>query len=240
METFKRVLRVLGAVVGGMTALFGLTGIVAGEYALALIVIAFGVGLLFLSLHRSPEAKAEAAIRAQARRSERFAKAEQARADAERRARLASEERTRQEEKRRQQQQAQQAAWHEHVMRQQEEEQAWQRARTQRQPQQPPPPRQEASPRYGAEGCRATVPPYKPRRQQERELRDERKAAAREEGVACCPRCGSTSLSANKRGFKGSTAFLFGPLAGTFGMNKLRITCLNCGYQYRPGKKSMI
>ena len=53
---------------------------------------------------------------------------------------------------------------------------------------------------------------------------------------ACCPRCGSTSLSVNKQGFGAGKAIFIGPLAGTIGMNKLKITCLNCGYKYKPGK----
>lgn len=63
-------------------------------------------------------------------------------------------------------------------------------------------------------------------------------------GVACCPKCGSTSLSANKKGFsfgKAATgAFIAGPVGlvgGTLGANKLEVTCLNCGHKFRPGKK---
>ena len=29
-----------------------------------------------------------------------------------------------------------------------------------------------------------------------------------------------------------------GAVAGTFGMNKMKITCLNCGYTYKPKKKT--
>jgi len=230
MEVAKKILRVLGVVFGGGIVLIGLMGIIAEEYTIAFVFLAIGAGLLYLSLHRSPAEKAEAAIRAQARRSERLARAEQARADAERRARLASEERVRQEGKRRQQRQAQQAAWHEHVMRQQQEEQARQHA----QAQQPPPPR------YETVDWRASASTYKSKRQQQNDLRDERKAAARDEGVACCPRCGSTSLSINKKGFGAGKAIVFGPLAGAIGMNRLKITCMNCGYQYRPGKRSRV
>lgn len=57
-----------------------------------------------------------------------------------------------------------------------------------------------------------------------------------------CPKCSSTSLSANKKGFSGKKAVAgavltggLGLLAGTIGSNKIKITCLNCGYQFAPG-----
>nr|WP_325298434.1 hypothetical protein [uncultured Dysosmobacter sp.] len=64
-------------------------------------------------------------------------------------------------------------------------------------------------------------------------------------GVACCPKCGSTSLSANKKGFSAGKAAagmflsssLAGAVAGGIGSNKVEITCLNCGHKFKPGKK---
>lgn len=64
-------------------------------------------------------------------------------------------------------------------------------------------------------------------------------------GVACCPKCGSTSLSANKKGFSAGKAAagmflsssLAGAVAGEIGANKVEITCLNCGHKFKPGKK---
>lgn len=60
-------------------------------------------------------------------------------------------------------------------------------------------------------------------------------------GVACCPKCGSTSISANRKGFgvgkAAAGAFLAGPyglVAGGIGSKKVVITCLNCGYQWKP------
>ncbi len=54
----------------------------------------------------------------------------------------------------------------------------------------------------------------------------------------CCPKCGSTQLSANKKGFSGKKAVAggiltggIGLLAGTIGSNKIIITCLSCKYQ---------
>jgi len=60
----------------------------------------------------------------------------------------------------------------------------------------------------------------------------------------CCPKCGSNQLSANKKGFSGKKAVAgavltggIGLLAGTIGSNKIIITCLNCGHQFKPGDR---
>ena len=59
-------------------------------------------------------------------------------------------------------------------------------------------------------------------------------------GVACCPKCGSTSLSANQKGFGigkavvGAAAFgAIGLAAGNIHKHKLRVTCLNCGHSWK-------
>ena len=77
-----------------------------------------------------------------------------------------------------------------------------------------------------------------------KEQAKQRVAENKASGVACCPKCGSTSLSANKKGFsfgKAATgAFIAGPVGlvgGTLGANKLEVTCLNCGHKFRPDKK---
>lgn len=58
-----------------------------------------------------------------------------------------------------------------------------------------------------------------------------------------CPKCGSTSLYADKKGFSGRKAVAgalltggIGLVAGTIGSNKLEITCLNCGAKFKPGQ----
>ena len=59
-----------------------------------------------------------------------------------------------------------------------------------------------------------------------------------------CPNCGSTQITANRRGFRlGSAALggmLFGRvgalLGGLGGRNKIRITCLKCGHVFKPGE----
>lgn len=72
----------------------------------------------------------------------------------------------------------------------------------------------------------------------------ERIAAAEAAGEAYCPKCGSTSLTANKKGYgigKGVIgAAVAGPIglaAGNLGRQKILVTCLNCGYQFKPGKR---
>lgn len=61
--------------------------------------------------------------------------------------------------------------------------------------------------------------------------------------VIGCPKCGSTQITANKKGFSGKKAVAgavltggIGLLAGTIGSNKIKITCLSCGNQFQPGE----
>lgn len=68
---------------------------------------------------------------------------------------------------------------------------------------------------------------------QEKELKDTPK----------CPKCGSTALSSNKKGYgigKGIVgAALLGPVglaAGAIGSGKVVLTCLKCGHKFKPGK----
>lgn len=85
----------------------------------------------------------------------------------------------------------------------------------------------------------APAPPITKRGQAKQRIKENRAA-----GVACCPKCGSTSLSANKKGFSAGKAtagiFLTGGLAGAvaggIGANKVEVTCLNCGHKFHPGK----
>lgn len=115
--------------------------------------------------------------------------------------------------------------------------------------------RKERTVRPAREVPRWPVPPppertaaaWESKKAKQQRVANERKQQAAADGVACCPRCGSTSLSVNKKGFGGGKATvgmigfgLGGAVAGTYGMNKLKITCMNCGYRYKPGKKSRI
>lgn len=63
-------------------------------------------------------------------------------------------------------------------------------------------------------------------------------------GIVYCPKCHSTSLSANKKGFSIGKAIIgagllgpFGLTAGNLGSGKVKVTCLNCGHQFTPGKR---
>jgi DNA-directed RNA polymerase subunit RPC12/RpoP len=67
-------------------------------------------------------------------------------------------------------------------------------------------------------------------------------AAAQDDDVRC-PKCGSTSLTANKKGFGIGKALVgaaltggVGLLAGGIGKNKVEVTCLKCGKQFKAGK----
>lgn len=58
-----------------------------------------------------------------------------------------------------------------------------------------------------------------------------------------CPSCGSTQITANKKGFSGGKALTgavltggIGLLAGTLGSKKIQITCLACGNTFKPGE----
>lgn len=60
-------------------------------------------------------------------------------------------------------------------------------------------------------------------------------------GMAKCPRCGSTSLSGNKKGFGVGKAVVgawaIGPLglmAGNISAKKVHVTCLKCGKRFLP------
>ena len=66
----------------------------------------------------------------------------------------------------------------------------------------------------------------------------------REEGIPYCPKCKSTHLTADKKGFgvgkAAAGAVLAGPyglLAGGLGSRKVTITCMNCGHQFKPGRR---
>lgn len=64
------------------------------------------------------------------------------------------------------------------------------------------------------------------------------------EKIACCPKCGSTSLTSHKKGFGIGKAVIgfgltggVGLAAGNIGAKKVRVTCLKCGKQFWAGKK---
>lgn len=65
----------------------------------------------------------------------------------------------------------------------------------------------------------------------------------RDEELIKCPKCGSTQLSAGNSGFglgkAAAGGLLLGPiglLGGFIGSNKVIVTCLNCGKQWKAGQ----
>lgn len=66
------------------------------------------------------------------------------------------------------------------------------------------------------------------------------------EDIVRCPECGSTQLTANKKGYSLGKAIaggvitltpIVGVATGLIGKNKIIITCLSCGKQFEPGKR---
>ena len=63
------------------------------------------------------------------------------------------------------------------------------------------------------------------------------------EGTVYCPKCYSTNITANKRGFKFGRAIVAGTLTlgvglltGAAGKDKIEVTCLKCGHTWKAGK----
>ena len=63
-------------------------------------------------------------------------------------------------------------------------------------------------------------------------------------GTPYCPKCLSTSITGNKKGYglgKGVVGTIVaGPLglaAGMLGKNNVKCTCLKCGYKFKAGSK---
>ena len=65
------------------------------------------------------------------------------------------------------------------------------------------------------------------------------------ESKLSCPECGSTQITAQKKGFSSGdaaiTGVIFGPLAGFvgghIGADQIQLTCLACGHLWNPPKK---
>ena len=81
------------------------------------------------------------------------------------------------------------------------------------------------------------------RRQTEQQMEQLRIQKVQYDAMMKCPRCGSTSLSGNKKGYgigKGVVgAMVVGPLglmAGNIGSGKVKVTCMQCGYKFKPKK----
>ena len=61
-----------------------------------------------------------------------------------------------------------------------------------------------------------------------------------EEKPIKCPKCGSTQLTATKKGFELAIGSIFtggtGLFDESFGSGKVELTCLKCGHSWKPGK----
>lgn len=82
------------------------------------------------------------------------------------------------------------------------------------------------------------------REAQSRKERQTRKAEMESAGQVYCPKCLSTSISANQKGFGfvrgaigASIGLDVGLIAGSIGSKKVICTCLKCGHQWTAGKK---
>ena len=76
---------------------------------------------------------------------------------------------------------------------------------------------------------------------EKQELKDRIKQMDKE-GIVYCPKCYSTQITANKKGFslgKAAAGSLIagGVLLGAVGKNKIEVTCLKCGHKWKAGKK---
>lgn len=76
-----------------------------------------------------------------------------------------------------------------------------------------------------------------------KEIREEAAADREERDHPRCPRCGSTAISANQKGFSPGKAVVggliwgeAGLLRGFVGSGQVEITCLNCGHKWKPGQ----
>lgn len=240
MRVLAIALRSLGVLLGAFVLLFSVGFFETGSPGFGVFSVLLGGSLAAFSVLFRSSLTAHGRERA----AERTRRKEEQRAA---QAAAAEEKRRRQQEIRR----TEQAAWHAHVEQQKAEEarrakeqQAARAAQAEedfwreraRQMQEDALRTERRASERSPHDAYWVQSPYQSRRQRQREARDQRRADAKEQGIASCPRCGSTSLSVNKQGYGAGKAILFGPLAGTIGMNKLRITCLNCGYKFKPGK----
>ena len=93
-----------------------------------------------------------------------------------------------------------------------------------------------------AEKSKAEAIKAKAEREAEEQALKERIKQMDKEGIVYCPKCYSTQVTANKKGFslgKAAVGSLVagGVLLGAVGSNKIEVTCLKCGNKWKAGKK---
>ena len=78
----------------------------------------------------------------------------------------------------------------------------------------------------------------------QREIKKNTEVQRNSSDALACPKCGSQQIHVDKRGFKLGRAVgvgiltggIGGVVAGAVGRNKIMITCLHCGHQWKAGK----
>lgn len=90
-------------------------------------------------------------------------------------------------------------------------------------------------------GLEAAKEKREEKKQEKEELKDRIKQMDKE-GIVYCPKCYSTQITSNKKGFSlgkaaAGTLIAGGPLLGAIGRNKIEVTCLKCGNKWKAGKK---
>lgn len=77
----------------------------------------------------------------------------------------------------------------------------------------------------------------------QQQIRENNVPVKRVDNTPHCPKCGSTFISANQKGFGVGKAVIgaavagpIGLVAGNAGAKKVFITCLNCGHRWQAGK----
>ena len=92
-------------------------------------------------------------------------------------------------------------------------------------------------------GMEAAKEKRETKKAEKQELKDRIKQMDKD-GTVYCPKCYSTQVTANKKGFGVGKVVVgaiatggIGLLAGGIGKNKIQVTCLKCGHQWKAGKK---
>lgn len=91
--------------------------------------------------------------------------------------------------------------------------------------------------------CFSAVKSAAPQVRQQLDEASANKAAPEADPTPRCAKCGSTSISADKKGFGVGKAVVgtavagpIGLVAGNIGAKNVSITCLNCGHRWKAGK----
>lgn len=78
------------------------------------------------------------------------------------------------------------------------------------------------------ERSRQSIEDDKPAKPQQSQVQSTNHTSITQTEQVCCPKCGSTQITAGRRGFSVITGF--------FGANKVVNRCANCGYSWKPNR----